>query len=101
MSNRSNINIRLPQPSQSDPNYEYLGRLVRTVEQALYIMTSIREHRFSTLTVQDMASSGYNLPLGELWYDDLGYVRISLANVAALSGAPMSASIGTVTVSTS
>jgi hypothetical protein len=99
-SNRDNINLKLPTPDLGlSPGY--FGRLVRVMEQFMYAITSIREWVVSTLTIQDPANSGYNLQVGVVYVDDQGFLKLSILNVAALSGVSSSISSGTVTVTTS
>jgi len=100
MSNRSNINVKLPTPP-TEITMPYFGRLLKVIEAFMVSITSIRDWVVSTLIIQDVPLSGYNLTVGNVYADANGVLRISLSNVAASTGNSMTISDGTVTVTTS
>lgn len=100
MSNRSNINVKLPTPP-TEITMPYFGRLLKVIESFMFSITAIRDWVVSTLIIQDVPLSGYNLSNGNVYADANGVLRISLSNVAASTGNSMTISDGTVTVTTS
>ena len=101
MTNRSNVNLLLPDPPPEGPTQTYLYRLIRQIEQVFYAITAVRNWVVSTLIVQDMKDSSYTLVEGQLYVDDSGIVRLWTNRIAVVSGSSATASVGTVTVSTS
>lgn len=87
----------LPLPPLNERN-AYLNQLVRTITQALQTLDNPGELRGTELVLTHIPTSGVGLPVGSVYTDDTGHLFIVRANIALLSGASVTASMGTVTV---
>jgi len=90
-----------PVPRFSEPPGEYsqryMGDLVRALNQFARIVSNPGQGRNTFLVLTDLHSDDVGLEPGSL-YKDGTYVKISTLDVAALRGASLTVSLGTVTV---
>jgi len=89
----------LPDPPD-DYNGRYFRQLMRQIEELFYLMLNPGELRSYTHTITGMKQSSSNILIGELYYDELGVVRILRQGDAPVNPATATMSLGSVTVTT-
>ena len=84
-------------PSQYDQRY--FSELVRAFALFIEQQRNPGEGRNTNLVLTNLPTSDFGLEPGSLFQDN-GFVKIALSNLAYGTGAPATGSVGTVTVST-
>lgn len=78
----------------------YFDRLIRQLELIFSLIQNPGHHRASTLTLTDLQHGGYNLAVGEVYYDGSGFLKIVREGDAIPLGLSGTGALGTVTIVT-
>ena len=90
----------LPRPSGNAVDQGYVDQLLAALQQALDILASEQPRRFSEITLLDIASTGSQLRVGEVFQDG-GTLKIVRAGDIFAGTLVGTMSLGSVTVTVS